>query len=330
MFDLTITFAGICLLVRDEDKGRMHVVMPQTGGMVHFPVLVFVDNSGTVQKVDIPPNTDIDLTGLTGSNGLNLKMPDGVFDFDGPPYGPRTVSRPKVEAKPFPPEVSIRANFAAGECKPLRRFGGFWDINSGGSVTTHRMATAVDWVIKDVAGSNLTVDLGSAGTRVVPLIGTSMHVLLVHVTPEEYKVLGEDVPGPSGPCPPADKPLHHFQLYFPVLSPSTVPDLPTFNKPRNVAEGVCPPSFAGVTDPGEATDDLAADRAADGEGGGTMRRAPDSVPGGLGGDAAAVGGQDAGNDLDSTDALVAAAEKFAAASNGGSELTCTIATVRVG
>lgn len=252
-FHLEITFAGMCLLVRDMERDRtprmLHVLMPDTGAHVHLPTLAYLTAHEIGSPVPDPVTTHdvagrelLDLASLTASNGFDLTMPRNVFDFEQPPLAPREVSRALLDGATLPADVVFRTRLAAGLCTDHRP-GGFWFVQVNDAESSHRMATAVTWRLENVPLATLALNLGG-GVRPVltPLPDANgelvIRLMIVNVTPEEFETLGNPLPLPSR-CPPDREPGHHFTHYFPLLDPRDPSVVPEFDEARTRAAGAC-------------------------------------------------------------------------------------------
>jgi len=236
---LSITFAGICLLERDEAEQRLHVLLPEER-MGHQARLIFKDGTGTLQKCDIT-REHIDLTAHTGTTPLDLTLPTEVFDFETSPYK-------RMGKKPIPPdEVRAKVSLAAGKHGGTLHKGGCWDIDKG-TVTKGRFATALGWEIDGLNLSELELDLTTSKVR-IPAVGDTISLMIVHVVTDELDgITTMDIPS-NTKCPEDGEELDHLQLYFPLLDPPDLPsksELPKFNKSDSQAAGVvCPPHAPG-------------------------------------------------------------------------------------
>lgn len=328
MFDLTITFSGLCLLVREPTK--LHVLMPPDQGHVHLPTLIFVDQAGTVQKVNIT-GMDLELPGAVGSNGFASDVPSEVYDFGMGLLGHRTVLRTLLDL-PLPVQnVRTRLRLSAGKHGSWRR-GGWWNFNIGGNVTTLRLPTAVDWLMHDVNLTHLTIkDMVSGRTfDVFPRDG-AIHMLVVHVTPRELAAMGPQIPAHST-CPPNNHPGTHFGLYGPLLNPTGIATLPTFDRPKSHASGLCATPDA-AHGHGSHADQHAADTSGDTAAANVAAVAAGAAAAAVAaafsaaapGVAAASAATAASAALEASTALRESAASVRAAA-AGSELTCMIAT----
>lgn len=238
MFDLTITFAGMCLLVRDPAHGMFHVLMPETDAAhPHYPRLVFVDETGTFRKEPIE-KMHLELPGVSGSNGFSANAHPEVYDWDDPLLDRRTVKQALLDpASPLPSGVASRIRLTAGKHGDRRR-GGLWAFNGG--TVVRRLPTAMDWVIEDVKLPHLTVEdkVGGGTFKVVPRNG-AIHLLMVNVTAKERDAIVTTEIPPHADCPPANEDAHHMELYFPILDPPDSATLPKFDRAASHDAGLC-------------------------------------------------------------------------------------------
>lgn len=227
-FNLEITIAGICLLVRDTRLNQLHVLMPPTGIHVHRAILAYSkEHEGgsptAVEKRELA-GKQLDLTELSSSNGFSLAMPADVFDFGGPPLGPREVDRVFLDGATLPAGLRSRTSLAAGHHGAHQR-GGVWFVrDENGVEISHRMATSVAWRLEDVPLPNLVLDLGGGQQHTLtPLPGPDgkdrIQLLLLHVTQEELDRLTGPILGPATTTPQNRHPAHHFTTYFQLLDP---------------------------------------------------------------------------------------------------------------
>ncbi len=244
MFNLTITFAGLCLLVPDRANAMLHVLMPSTPGHEpHIPALVFVDQEGNVQCPEIS-GMHLELPQLL-SSGFDSAVGAEVFDFGGALLGERKVPRALLgDGAPAEP-VRARMRLKAGRYSRARRGGGFWKFKGHNGPDSRRLPTAVDWVIRNVNFPHLEIKntAGSDTFKVFP-VNNAIHVLVVNVTQAELDVMGPDVP-PHANCPPADHPASHFLVYRELLTPSDAFDPPEFDQVQSQGQGICPPVNSG-------------------------------------------------------------------------------------
>lgn len=251
-FHLDITFAGLCLLVRDSDAAgrprRLHVLMPKVSHP-HLPTLAYRKeyevpgtNPNVIEKRTIA-GKQLDLSHLSSTGGLNLAFPSDVFDFDGAPLGPRKVARSWLDGAALPAGVRFRMKLGAGG---YRGHGpsGIWFLRAGGGESSHRMTTIVHWRLENVRldRDELELDLGGGMKHTLkPLPGPdgapAIHLMIVHLTTGEHAVLGTTVPRPTR-CLPNREPGPHFLDYFPLLDPSAGVT-PQFDRVRTEAAGEC-------------------------------------------------------------------------------------------
>ena len=147
-----LALSGEGLDLVDPANGMLHVLMPFPGAHPHFARLIFVNQAGQVQKEEIA-GMDLELPGVTGSNGFDSDVHSEVFDFGSSLLGVRTVPRGLLDPSPPPnPPVRTRMRITAGKTGIPRRRGGWWNFNLATPVSG-RLPTALDWLIDDV---NLT------------------------------------------------------------------------------------------------------------------------------------------------------------------------------
>jgi hypothetical protein len=242
MADLTITFAGLCLLVPDHENDMLHVLMPPaTGHVDHFPHIVFADENGAIQKKPIE-GMHLELPPVEGSNGFDPGVGAEVFDFHSS-LG-RKVDKAHLgigAISPLSKSVLARMRLTTGRYHRPRRAGGFW--RHGGSAP-RRIPTAVDWVIRGVDLSKLTIKnkLGAGTFEAFPSVDNKIHILIVNVMQGELDAIKElDIP-PHSKCPKDMERADHLDIYRKLLTRSDLfPSLPEFDKKRTTDEGIpCP------------------------------------------------------------------------------------------
>lgn len=314
MFDLTITFTGICLLVPDSTRQVLHVLMPKTpADHPHYPRLIFVDEAGDVQKKDIA-GMDLELVGVSGGNGFAASVHPEIFDFGDTLLGPRKVKQVLLDPdKPKPEALISRALLTAGKFGNRRR-GGHWKFEVGAGFKVRRLPTAMDWHIEDVGLSFLTVKdkLGGGSFKVYPKNG-EIHLLIVHVTKKELDVIGPNIP-PNADCPADGDDAQHLELYSPILDPvvsSTI--LPKFDRATTYAAGLCATPTRATRVMSRAEADTATCVAAAAAAAALATAPNGDSPARVAAVAAAA-------------AAAVATSTAAAAAAGGSELTCMVAT----
>jgi hypothetical protein len=239
MFDLTITFGGLCLLVRDPVNGALHVLMPDSTQHPHEPTLVYVDQTG-VKKPGIK-GMHLHLPSVTGSDPFSSDVPSEVFDFGGTLLGSRTVRKELLDPEsPLPGGVSARMRITAGKHGLVRHPGGFWNFKVLGGPAPRRLPTTLDWIINNVDLPHLVIEdkVGGGRFEVFPDGANRIHILVVHVPEPELKGMGPDVPGHSG-CPDNEHPAEHFGFFSPLLTPGDPLTLPEFDGPTSHAHGLC-------------------------------------------------------------------------------------------
>ncbi|HEX6372016.1 MAG TPA: hypothetical protein VF006_24035 [Longimicrobium sp.] len=321
MFDLTITFTGLCMLVRDPANNMLHVLMPFPGAHPHFARLIFVDQAGQVRKEEIA-GMDLELPGVTGSNGFSPDVHGEVFDFADPLLVSRTVPRNLLDTSPPPnPPVRTRMRITAGKTGVPRRRGGWWNFNLT-TIESRRLPTALDWLINDVNLTHLVVrnTAGADTFDIFPRNGR-IHLIVAHVTGPERDAIGPDIPDHSN-CPPDKKAGDHFGLYGGLLNPPGIATPPLFDRPKSHAFGLCATPFAAARAASLMRDQAAA-VAAGAAAAATAAAVATVAPGAAATSAAAAAEAAAA----ATAAVTAAA---AAAAAGGSELTCMITTAPAG
>jgi hypothetical protein len=327
MFNLTITFSGICMLVRDPAHGMLHVLMPETGAHIHHARLIYVDQSGAVQKQNIT-GMHLELPGVQGTNGFSADVHPDVFDFGASLLGPRSVPRSLLgPVSPLPaPPLRTRVRLTQGKHGGVRP-GGFWNFTlPNGTVVPRRLPTAVDWEIRGIDLPFLEVkDMTGGGSfEIHPDSSNNLHVLMVNVMPEELQVMGPDIPMNSK-CPEPNEEAHHFALYAPILNPSTAYLLPRFDRPASHAAGLCATPVAGVGGSGHTHVDAAVSAAA------AAAKAAAGLASGASADSAALAASVAAVAAASA-ALAAVSARpthtpaSAAGGGAGSELTCVVST----
>lgn len=232
-FDLEIVISGLCLLARDETDKRLHVLMPTSGASVHLACL------GHARKyVGQPAGKPIfhkldkwalDLTALTSTNGLDLTLPAEVFDHGGQPAGNRSVNRSMV-GNTLPAEVYSRVSLAAGRCEKSNRGGAWYYRSPDGTERTYWMATEILWLLKDVPGTELPLNLGPAGNITLKPVQQRIRFMVLHLMPGELGGITTDtLPGPTTIPPNRRKPAH-FDYFYKLLTPATPRTLPEFDR----------------------------------------------------------------------------------------------------
>lgn len=260
-FHLEITFAGMCLLVRDSAAApnMLHVLMPDmSGSHAHdakllFPKKYLPQGGGPVEKEEIdlaPRRLDLDLSGLSASNGLRLSFP-GAFPFD--PLG-RGVDRTLLRGN-VPPEAVFRMRLSAGAVATDEVYpGGFWWLLEKGKApppqgqnppTSVRMATAIKWRLENVSGSivsgdKLTLDLGG-DVRVLTAHdegnGKVIRLFILHVPSDEIPASIPVRLPPPRRIPDPDEEADHFLAHYKLLTPSVPELVPVFHRKRFDDEG---------------------------------------------------------------------------------------------
>lgn len=263
MPDVTITFAGMCVLVPDP-AGTLHVLMPKTGIHPHEARLGFLDSSGTFQKPKIT-GMHLELANVSGT--LDPAMNADIFDFGTSPHGRRTINETFLNPVPSPgiDPVSTRVRITAGRAGTNPREGGIWNFDVGGVTLPRRLPTATNWVIPGLSIASLEIVDLLSNTKFEAFPGTSgnIEVLMVHVTPaEEMRITHTVVPQPLE-CPENKIRPPHFMHYKDLLTPSTPLQLPEFNRQATQDEGRCPAQAEAAS----ARDELHADAAAAAAGG---------------------------------------------------------------
>lgn len=235
-FDLEITIAGMCLLVRDSDTNprMLHVLLPPTEHQ-HEACLLYRKKhtdprAGATVKEEINlTGKQLDLSALTSRNKLNLKFPPAVFDFES--LGGRSVKRTLLDGASLPPELRFRMKLAAGDTVDHRP-GGLWKLGPKG--TPRRMATAIKWRLADVPRDKLVLDIGDGAPRVLTPLdegkGLTIRLFLLHVPGDEIPTtIPMELPRPNKPTPQPDQPALHFLSYYPILNPPEEGPTPLFD-----------------------------------------------------------------------------------------------------
>lgn len=259
MFDLTITFAGLCLLVPDHDEKMLHVLMPETDatGHLHYPRLVFADRTGAGQCVDIS-GMHLELRTFAGDAAFDPAIPAEVFDFDSGLMGRRGVARRLLEpVSPLPTGLRARVRLTRGRHGGTYRRGGFWNFEVDSVLVSRRLPTAVNWLIPDVNADELIIhDQAGEKTFIIhPDAAGTIRLLIVHVMDDELSRIGPDIPLPKA-CPPPEHPATHLKLFCSLLTPSDNCTPPKFDEIRTQLAGVCPP-VADDAQPGSRVEDSA-------------------------------------------------------------------------
>ena len=256
-FQLKITFAGMCLLVRDQQQPLLHVLLPpvRTGGPhphePHVARLIYdpahrnpggapTQNVSVSRADDVPlENTAIDLSGLAAASGFDPGMPAEVVDLA--QATPKPVSRALFQGGTGGRAVT-RITLANGAVSNTPG-GDRWSL---GQNPPQHMATAVEWTIDGVQGDSLRLGLeamdGSSQNRTLELFPTSDGVLNLYVFHSPDDDLPESLPPTfhTGPVPGQTPVATHFRFYYDLID-----NLPV-KPPVPVYQGNPPPKAGGV------------------------------------------------------------------------------------
>jgi hypothetical protein len=263
-FQLTITFAGMCLLVHDKKEDRLHVLLPPTGldggdnhqhdggraggeerkkmpthvaRLIYDPVHEQPNGtpSGTVRvkrEDDVPlEHTAWDLTGLPAGSRFEPEMPDAVVNLAQATTQPvsRSLFQGDTDGRVLS-RVSI-ARGAAGKPHGGSRF------RLGGRPGQH-MATAIEWNM-DVEGDFLLVDLRAMGDdssneRQLELHPTKDHKLNLYIFHAPEDDLPDSLPPVYKTAPDEYDPprADHFAAYYDLIDGIVgTPPVPVYDGP---------------------------------------------------------------------------------------------------
>lgn len=231
-FDLHITFGGMCLLVRDYSASRLCVLMPPVSHHPHDAILLYdgryENGSGKPGVKQVPmENLSLDLSALTTRDPLELELPGGLVDLDY--ITQQSVSRTLIDDADTGGRVLSKVLLAAGSPgKPSR--GGRWRL---GSRPPRFMATAVEWIIRDIQQEDLELTLRGLNQhsdqptrRLRPAQDRSIRLWIFHTPPSE---IPERLP-PPGPTrrPVPNEVAHHFEAFYSLYSRPADTPLPRF------------------------------------------------------------------------------------------------------
>lgn len=226
-FDLYITFAGLCMLVDDDKKKRLHVLLPRTDKHEHEAKLLFnpgfkLGETGDLNHDKTPTSVDLkhrklDLSTLVSPDPLKPNFPQcDVLDL-GRVTG-KTVARnllDKGDASTAPGDSVTRVTLASGKAT-MRKRGAKWTI---GADPADYMATSVEWRIRSLKGTSLTLNLepldksgSSEGPIHLRVVDGEIRIWIYHVLNED---LPEKVPPLARPCRKPDGGVAHHvvELY---------------------------------------------------------------------------------------------------------------------
>lgn len=236
-FNLRFTFAGMCLLVRDDDKQKLHVLMPPTGRNSHrsqhgidehFVRLRYdiqherpTENTnkykGVARFTDIKMEHGlIDLSGITGTPDLNYR-PDIV---DLQPVTNQPISRTLLEGHNPGDKVLSRVTLAAGSIGRYDR-GGRWKLDENiPDKDAKYMAISVTWTIPGIDQEVLELEIKALNDEREPEserktlypIGGTIDLSVLHTPEPELR-----------PCPPTGMPdkhqeAKHFKAYYDLFN----------------------------------------------------------------------------------------------------------------
>ena len=233
-FDLYITFAGLCMLV-DDDK-RLHALLPRTDTHKHEAKLLFnpgfkMGATGELNHRLKPESIDLkhrklDLSGHVSPDPLkpNFAQCD-VLDL-GRVTG-KKVARDLLDKgdATTDPNVSVsRVTLASGK-GTLRKRGAKWKI---GTDPADYMATSVQWRIRSLKGTSLTLNLDRLNNKSDPATSVSLRAVdgeiwiwIYHVPNEE---LPNELPPVARPCrKPEGGMAHHVEELYKLLDTTGEP-----------------------------------------------------------------------------------------------------------
>ncbi|HEX8674713.1 MAG TPA: hypothetical protein VF710_22625 [Longimicrobium sp.] len=240
-FPLRITFAGMCLLVRDPDRsdGRkmLHMLMPPVGG--HLARLVFetrlqLPNANLAELTHVSlEDKAIDLSELIpNSSAASVDLDADVFDLN--LLDIRPVERPYIESENTFGAVLSRVTLAAGAADSHVP-GGQWRFEQP-PIEARRMATSVEWFIPSVPDNSLVLNVkgingqanGPQLTLTPPNSTGEIHLMILNVTLGELPRRVLKLPPPVN-VPKVDSEANHFGAYYSLWRPRISAKNPKFS-----------------------------------------------------------------------------------------------------
>lgn len=248
-FDLRIFFSGLCVFIPDDQRMRMHVLMPSTRGdcenghTLHLARLrydvAYAIPGATKLTGDcayrVLEDKALDLVEFPGE--LNMQLPPDLVDVERP--AGKKVPRNRLSVQ-RPPKVDSRVTLSAGAVT-CRVPGAIFEFD--GSEPRH-LAHVVVWTIPNIEGNELRLrlkKLHGAGEEPLPVlhpIGGTVDLGVLHVVPEE---LDPGAPLPDPPEPGTE--IHHFEAYYCVFDSPERRPLPKYLEEGNP---ICEPMQEGM------------------------------------------------------------------------------------
>lgn len=227
---LRITFAGLCLLVRDDtpagSRKMLHVLLPdgtehaeRHDARLYFDSRHLTGASGPAGVCDLPlRNVLIDLVDLIAGSNADLTKLAELADLAHITEKP--VGRPLIDTHDPGNLVKTRISVAAGSGGRFNR-GGRWKL---GRNPHQFMPTYMEWVIKDLPNDGITLDLvglnqtPTAGTLNLRPVANQIELFVFHSPTHQ---LPNELPRhpllmqgrPPNKCEKAD----HFSAFYPLV-----------------------------------------------------------------------------------------------------------------
>lgn len=238
---LRITFAGLCLLVRDEARadGRkmLHVLLPgETEHAEAHEARLYFDSrhltgvNGAAGLCALPlRNALIDLVDLIPGSNADLAKLAQLVDLARITQKP--VERRLIDTHDPGSLVKARISLAAGTGGRFNR-GGRWKL---GQNPHQFMPTYMEWVIKDLPNDTITLDLvglnqtPTARSLNLHAVANQIELFIFHSPAKQlpYELPGHPLPI-EGRHPTKCEKAHHFSAFYPLVNePENMP-LPVY------------------------------------------------------------------------------------------------------
>jgi hypothetical protein len=223
VFNLEITFTGLCLFLSKQEK--VHVLMLQSQQHPHLAHLRYdpgyltsggtlgAGNTGTVDLANDVPGRKLKLDKYTGSTGSTI-LPPTIVDISPvatPPLGDDPPLKPKISAIVTLPPGTGSTYHDRGPWEA--------DLKSGGKHTYDLAAWNLIWTVPDIPDAVLTLDKAGPGNADLVLYPKDDSMK----EGKWVKLLAYNLPNPITklprvpPRPPCDPTGTYYCSHFPDL-----------------------------------------------------------------------------------------------------------------
>jgi hypothetical protein len=259
---LRITFAGLCLLVRDDTRGRVHFLLPGKGEHAkHHVAQLYLDarhllGAAAPEGMCAFPlhNVLLDLSFLSAVNNAITTAAVELASLSCITDNP--VERNFIDETIPGESVKTRVTINTGRVG-WRNRGARWNL--GERCRSTRMPTAVEWVIDNVDEAGFTLPLAGlngntaeTSLRIRPIKG-EIHLFIFHSLKETLPVMLPKYPLGEPVAEPGSRPhAPHFSAFYHLVNASATDTVPEFDgegaAPEQSAEGHEPEAEGAETD----------------------------------------------------------------------------------